>query len=361
MPSHFVCVSDLHLGYDLSYLTDPASHDRVAAEIAEVAGGATRRLILNGDCLEACVPARTGEHDAAGFPAAMAEASRSFFTALLGKLSVEEIVIVWGNHDFCLWQRLAASCGVPVFTNDMADDVCLQSRGFILPGAESFLTDVLGPGVQAISKVTSAYPNYVLGRQWPFVVFHHGHLLDRMVLGWDDAVDYLALRALIGQGSAKVSPDGDDSMIDICRKTTPFVSAMWRYNSEARAAAWQFIRRFGGRQVCLYYPEGSAGSGVLGAEPQGSGLGNQAKWYLDALAADPTTPAILGPATDPSYFFMGHDHGGGAMTVPGLDGHDWRLVNTGGWTSDHGEQKPHAHVAAWRVGDSAPLTYCVGV
>jgi hypothetical protein len=352
--SHFVCVSDLHLGYDKSFLTDPASHARVASEVAQVAGGSARRLVLNGDCLEACVPARVGEHDAAGFP------------ALLGKLLVEEIVIVWGNHDFCLWQRLAQACGQPVFTNDMSADVCLLNRGHVLPGAEPFLADVLGPSALKLAKVTSAYPNYVLGRQWPFVVFHHGHLLDRMVLGWDDAVDYLALRLLIGRGAPRVSPDGDDSLAEICRETSPFISAMWRYNSEARAAAWQVMRRFGRRQSCPYYPPrdgAGAGEGVvglLGAEKQGDGLGAQAKWYLDVLATDSTTPAILGPASAPSYFFVGHDHGGGDMDVQGFDGHDWKLVNTGGWTRDNDESAPHAHVVAWGTGADAPSTYCVG-
>jgi len=360
--SHFVCISDLHLGYDRSFLTDTSRHARVAAEVARIAGGSARRLILNGDCLEACVPDRVGEHDAAGFPVAVAEASRSFLNALLARLTVDELVLVWGNHDFCLWQRVAQACGVPTFTNDQAEDVCLANQGHVLPGAEPFLVDVLGPEACKLAKITSAYPNYVLGRQWPFVVFHHGHLLDRMVLGWEEDVDYLALKLVVGQGSAKVSPDGDDTLAEICRKTTPFVSAMWRYNCRARAEQWQFLRSFGVRQVCPYYPD-QAGqdSEILGVELQGEGLGRQAKWYLDTLAADPTTPAILGPAAAPSYFIVGHDHGGGAENVQGLDGHDWRLVNTGGWTRDHDESSPHSHVAVWRVGAELPFTHCVRV
>lgn len=359
MPSHFVCLSDLHLGYDRSFLTNRDCHARIAGEVSRLAGGSTKRLILNGDCLEACVPARVGEHDAAGFPAAASEASSSFFAALLARLPVEEIVLVWGNHDFCLWQRLAQACGVPTFTNDMAADACLQSHGHVLPGAESFISEILSSAALEVPKITAAYPNYVLGRQWPFVVFHHGHLLDRMVLGWEDAVDYLALRAIIGQGSPGVSPDGDDSLAAICRKTSPFVAAMWRYNSPARAAEWQFMRRFGKRQACPYYP--SLDVGAVGAEPQGEGLGAQAKWYLETLVTDPTTPSTLGPSAAPSYLFVGHDHGGGDMSVEGLDGHDWRVVNTGGWTRDLGELAPHAHVVAWEVGAEAPSTYCVRV
>ena len=253
------------------------------------------------------------------------------------------------------------ACGVSTFTNDQAEDVCLLNQGCALPGAEPFLVDVLGPEACGLRKITSAYPNYVLGRQWPFVVFHHGHLLDKLVLGWEEAADYLALKVLVGQGSAQVSPCGDETLAEIVRKTSPFVQSMWRYNSRARAAEWQVLRWLGGKRRCPYYPEGGEGSGVCGEESQGPDLGAQAKWYLDVLAADPTTPSILGPSTAPSYFFVGHDHGGGSQDVPGLDGHDWKLVNTGGWTRDHGEEAPHAHVVVWRADASKPYTHCVRV
>jgi hypothetical protein len=358
--SHFVCVSDLHLGYDKSCLSDPFVRARTGMEIARLAGGSTKRLILNGDCFEACVPDRVGEHDAAGFPVAVAEASRAFFGELLARMTVDELVIVWGNHDFCLWQRLAEACEVSTFTADQSEDVCLADQGSVLPGAELFLANVLGPEASKLQKITSAYPNYVLGRQWPFVVFHHGHLFDRMVLGWDDAVDYLALKLLVGRGSPGVSPDGDDTLAEIVRKTSPFISSMWRYNSEARVEQWQFLRRFGERKSCPYYPNHDGrDSEILGVERQGEGLGRQARWYLDTLVADPTTPPVLGLSSAPSYVFFGHDHGGGEESVRGLDGHDWRLVNTGGWTRDHGESSPHSHVVVWRTGDDAPVTYCV--
>lgn len=358
--SHFVCLSDLHLGYDESFLTDPSSHPRVAAEVAEVAGGSTQLLVLNGDCLEACVPARAGEHDASGFPAATAEASRSFFDVLLGRLTVEELVIVWGNHDFCLWERLATACAAPVYTNDRVGDVCLLNRGHVLRGAEAFLSDVLGLKASGLPRVTSAYPNYVLGRHWPFTVFHHGHLLDRLVLGWEDAVDYVALKLLVGQGSPGVSRDGGDSVAEIVRKTSPFVSALWRYNSHARADEWQLLRRFTDREVCHYYPdrEGEV-SEVLGFEVQGRGLGDQVGWYLRTLEADPTTPSVVGPGDDPAYLFIGHDHGGGQENVTDAGGHEWRLVNTGGWVRDRGEKAPHSHASVWRTGAASPVNYCL--
>lgn len=361
MPSHFVCLSDLHMGYDRSVLTDLGTHAKIAGQIAEIAGGSTKRLILNGDCFEACVPLRVGEHDAAGFPTTMAAASQRFLGTLLNRMTADELVILWGNHDYCLWQRLALACGVPTFTNYRAADVCLLNKGHILPGAESFVHDVIGSAADKLRKITAAYPNYILGRQWPFIVFHHGHLLDKMVLGWDEAVDYLGLKAIIGQGSSKVSPDGEDTLKTIHEKTEAFISAMWRYNSPARADEWKFLRRFSNAVKCRYHQKG--GCEVVNDEVQGDGLGNQAKWYLDVLATDPMTPAILGEAAAPSYFFVGHDHGGGQLTIPGLDRHDWKLVNTGGWTKDRDTDLPHAHVVVWRddVVAEGPTTYCVGV
>ena len=78
MAAYFVAMSDLHLGYDRSVWVDPQSYDRVAGAVADLCGGSTRYLVLDGDAFEACVPARVGEYDAAGFPVATAEETRSY-------------------------------------------------------------------------------------------------------------------------------------------------------------------------------------------------------------------------------------------------------------------------------------------
>jgi len=115
-----VALSDLHLGYDTSILDDPAVQDRVVAEIADLCGGVADRLVLNGDCFEACVPGDAGQQDAAGFPPLMASVSRSFLQKFTDRIKTTNLVIVWGNHDYSLWSRLATSCGVPAFTNGSA-------------------------------------------------------------------------------------------------------------------------------------------------------------------------------------------------------------------------------------------------
>ena len=116
MPAHHVCLSDMHLGYEKCVLNDPVVQDHLVDQIALLCGGSTDRLILNGDCFEGCVPMCAGQHDLAGFNPNMAEISKSFLQKFTDKIHTTSLVILWGNHDYCLWQKVAASCGVPTFT-----------------------------------------------------------------------------------------------------------------------------------------------------------------------------------------------------------------------------------------------------
>ena len=363
MPAHFVALSDLHLGYDCSVLNDPAAQDLLVGAIADLCGGAADRLILNGDCFEACVPRDAGQHDAAGFPSSMAVAARSFFQKFTDKIACSALVILWGNHDYCMWQRLASSCGVGTFTNNLKGDVLLQHEGQTLPGAEGFLDDVIGPACSKFLRIRSAYPNYVLGRYWPYVVFHHGHLLDRLILGWQPGIDYLALKILIGEGSPKVSRDGDETIESIHRKTDPFISAMWRFNCKARAEQWAFLRRGEKSHVCAFHPTetDSSASRNIDYEMQGDQLGLQAEWYATTLLMDATTPGTIGLAGVPGYLFIGHDHDGGREDLMGPDGHVMKLINLGGWTADRNEKSLHAHVSMWSEDADKPSVHCIKV
>ena len=111
MPAHYVCLSDMHLGYEKSVLNDPAAQDHLVDQIAKLCGGATDRLILNGDCFEGCVPIEAGQHDAADSIPPWPGSARSFFQRFTDKIHTTSLVIFWGNHDYCLWQKVAASCG----------------------------------------------------------------------------------------------------------------------------------------------------------------------------------------------------------------------------------------------------------
>jgi hypothetical protein len=359
MPASIVAFSDLHLGYDTCVLDDPVVQDRVVEEIADLCGGASDRLILNGDCFEACVPKDAGTHDALGFSPAMASASRSFLQKFTDKIATTSLVILWGNHDLCAWTRLAASCGAPVFTNDMKGDVLLQHDGCILPGAESFISDVIGPASGKFQRIRSAYPNYVLGKNWPYVVFHHGHLLDKLILGWLPDLDYLSLKVLIGAGQPKVDQEMD--MFAIHGATEAFISAMWRLNSKARAEEWLVLRRTEKEHKCPYYPTSGMAPTIVGDEPQGSQLGEQLQWYVNALMADPTTPGAIGSSTAPCHLFIGHDHDGGKLDIAGLDGKSWKVVNTGGWTADRHEKTLHTHAVIWAEDSNEPMIRCLSV
>lgn len=241
MPAHFIALSDLHLGYDNSCLTDPKTHANLAAALADLCGGETDRLVLNGDAFEGCVPRDAGTYDPAGHNPVMAACARSFFSALLDRIDIQSLIIVWGNHDYAMWRRLASACGVSTFTNSTRGDLLLQHDGSDLPGAAGFLNDVVGPARSKLARVRSAYPNYVLGRYWPYLVFHHGHFLDDLVIGQDEDAKYLGLRVLTGAGHPGVNVHGDETVKSLHDKTEAFISATWEYNSRAREVEWAMI------------------------------------------------------------------------------------------------------------------------
>ena len=356
MAAHFVAMSDLHLGYDKAVWVDPRAYDRVSSAVADLCGGSAEYLVLDGDAFEACVPARVGEYDAAGFPAATAEASRSFFAALTSRVRVEQLVIVWGNHDSCLQERVETGP-----SPGPGSVLSFINGEFASSSAEKFLTDFLGPARGTFNTVRTSYPNFQmapLGNDGPLVVFHHGHLLDKLVLGWDPEVDYLALDLLVGGGRPQVSRE--DTAWAVACATRKFVASMWKLNSKSRAEEWQVLRRLQDLHVCGYYPAGPSGSTLVGPEVQGPGTGEQVPWYLTASAPEFPYPPPVSP--EPAgYFVVGHDHAGGNADVGLVAGRRWRLLNLGGWTTDRGETKPHSHVAVWGEGEHEPSLYGVGV
>lgn len=356
MAAHFVAMSDLHLGYDRTVWDDPRAYDRVAGAVAELCGGSTQYLVLDGDAFEACVPARVGEWDAARFPAATAEASRTFFAALTSRVRVEQLVLVWGNHDSCLQERVEAGS-----SPGPGSVLSLGQGASVAPSAEEFLADFFGPSGGTFSRIRTSYPNFQLsplGEGGPLVVFHHGHLLDRLVLGWDPEVDYLALDLLVGGGRPRVSRE--DTVWAVACATRRFILAMWELNSRTRAEEWQVLRRLQDRHACAYYPDGPSSFTLVGAEVQGPGTGAQVPWYLTASAPEFPYPPPVSP--EPAgYFVVGHDHAGGNVDIGLVAGRRWRLLNLGGWTTDRGETKPHSHVVVWDEGEQEPSLYSLRV
>ena len=165
-------------------------------------------------------------------------------------------------------------------------------------------------------------------------------------------------KLFLGGPRPGVSRDGDETIASIHQKTERFINAMWKFNSKARAEEWDMIRRIQKFHVCPYYPIESAEE-VVGSELQGDQLGLQAQWYANTLMLDSTTPGTIGPANLPNYLFIGHDHDGGKADIAGLDGRNWKLINTGGWTRDWDEKTLHQHVVIWNENANEPSVHCV--
>jgi hypothetical protein len=362
MTAHFVVLSDLHLGYDRSVLNDLSSQERLASSIADLCSGETDRLILNGDAFESCVPKDAGRHDEMGFSPFMSACSRNFFEAITSKVKISSLIIVWGNHDYAMWERLASNCGVGTFTNHTKGDVVIQGGGQTLKGSESFLNNIIGGRSRwQFDRIRSAYPNYILGRSWPYLTFHHGHFLDDLILGQESDAKYAGLQILTGVGRPDINLNEDNTLISIHEKTRKFISSMWAFNSKAREVEWALLRRGTQAPKCDFYPSPPTPSLAVIKEHQSSSLGNQATWYADLLLSDSTTPSPLGLPFSSSYLFVGHDHGGGFKKISGMDNRNWELVNTGGWTMDDGRKEVHSHVTLWKKQSDYPESFCVSV
>ena len=165
---------------------------------------------------------------------------------------------------------------------------------------------------------------------------------------------------MTGQGRPAVAVGGDETVSSIHAKTEAFVSSLWEYNSRARELEWAIVRRGDDRLVCSSHPQaGESRREVSPPEPFRDDLGRNAAWYADVLTADPTTPPPIGSSTMPSYLFVGHDHLGGVMDLPGMDGKAWRVVNTGGWTTDEKHANLHCHATLWYPDEDAPRIFCL--
>jgi hypothetical protein len=196
------------------------------------------------------------------------------------------------------------------------------------------------------------------------MTFHHGHFLDDLVIGQDAEAEYLGLRALTGVGRPTVNINDDETVKSIHDKTEAFIAATWEYNSKARELEWAMIRRTQARPTpCSYYPIEKAPSEMLVGtiEPFGDDLGKNTLWYANVLMADSTTPVPLGHADTPSYLFVGHDHRGGFKNLSAMDNRPWRVINTGGWTTDAGNSAIHGHVTLWAKDENLPSVHCIRV
>lgn len=355
MTSSFVVLSDMHLGYDRSTLNTLGAQEHLASEIAKIAGGpsgAVDRLILNGDCIEGCVP-----KDADLFRSSMyvspftGMVSRAFFAELVEHVQVKELVIIPGNHDYALWRAVRDAIGALTATGGRA--FTLRQAGQDLPAATGALDAVIGPSKTRFQKISLAYPAYFLGSQWPYCAFHHGHFLDDLMLGQESAEKYHALAALGTKDRPAVVLDDQETLWSLSKKTDDFLRAMWAPNSPIRALAWAMWRKDENRFHC---------TGDASGEKLSGNTSKNLQWFLNLLIADAYAP-FPGKQNKawPSYLFVGHDHSGGSDKLLGPDGFPFKVINTGGWVIDAGSYAPHGHVVSWEKGASEPVVHVVKV
>lgn len=346
----FITISDTHLGYDRSVLNTSSALRNLAESLGEISEGKVDKLILNGDIWEICVPKDIGvAGSVSGITPFTQEISREFFSLLGESLTVQELVIVPGNHDYTLWKPILEL----VRQKDLCNFDLLKPRE-----GRTILASLLGPASGLYPKATLAYPTYFLGKQWPYCAFHHGHFLDDLIIGQAADAEYTALSALGVKQRPPVVLDDQETLVSLSLKTDNFLSSLWASNSPARSALWALIRRDDSRAYCPSVPQQGYSEAQL--ETFEDDLGKNLAWLTDLLTVDSHSPTPLGDNSHPSYLFVGHDHLGGMKDVPGMDGYNWKVINTGGWTQD-GSGPPHGHAVVWDSNTHTPKVFAIRV
>jgi 3',5'-cyclic AMP phosphodiesterase CpdA len=362
-----VCLSDLHLGDARGVLSSPEIASQTVSYLADLSGGAIGALILNGDIWEECVPAdmKTLKN---GLAASVLSASQGFLAELLRQVHVDTVVIVPGNHDLSLWSWYCHAAA-----NDF---LCTDPKGRLEDAGKWPWSELLGGFGGELRFAYPVFQDVGVGDDFPMLVFTHGHLLDPLVLGWDPTAEYAALEAL-GCKRPSVPVDGDDlkSVADLALKANEFVLSLWkRYSPRDFTYSNYVMRRLLHPQSC-YWQEGMLKDGIfetvnegLDEPPAHQGNMEQVPWFLGLLLMDPSLPSPVGtigegpvgPAfTKPSCLVFGHDHLGLDRMIVAC-GVPFKVVDSGGWTSEFNGHLPHCHVLVWhKKEDVVPQPYFV--
>jgi hypothetical protein len=362
-------LSDLHLGDPRSTLSNPEVAASVVAQLADISGGEVGKLILAGDVWEECVPGNVGALSD-GVACSVREAVDGFFGPLFKSVKVGEVVWVPGNHDLSAWHWYCQTMlGKAVVTDYGGTSVD--------PGSWPF--SILLPGFS--SKLTVSYPIYwekQAGADYPILVVTHGHLLDSLVLGWDDHEKYLALKALgCVRSNVPRTSEGAGSLKSVATATLDFCLALWkRYSPRDYVYSNHIMRRLDHPQDCALHQtfprDGNyhlTETGLsLDTDPSVQGHTKNLPWFLETMIMDPYLPTPVGslrqgevvPAfTQPSCLTFGHDHLGHRKHVFAC-GVPFVCVDSGGWTSEYQGHAPHSHVLVWRAkGDVVPDVHFV--
>lgn len=349
-----LCLSDLHLGDGRSALDDPDSADLVARNLAGILGREPLdTLVLNGDIWEECVPAGLGEPREGIFNRRVLAASRTFFSLLFGKVRVENVVWVPGNHDLNLWEAYLAK-------HAMTSPRATGPAGVVVE--HDFFTPLFGKGIFGTFRV--AYPVYCPTTDFPVLVFTHGHLMDPLVRGLGSGAAYNFL-SVLGCRRPRV-PEQVSSVKALAEATDPFTLALWqRYSRRDYTYANHVMRRLEHPASCSY---GTSDRGSFTCGEPGSprdGLGPQVASFLDLVLTDPHLPTPVGSLrpdvpsvafTRPSCLVYGHDHLATEQTIFSC-GVPFQVRDSGGWTSEWDGHHPHTHALVWGGGTVIPESY----
>jgi hypothetical protein len=164
-----LAVSDLHLGEPKGLLFNSGEVDGDAikvtvdkiAELSRADGDfddGIEELILVGDILEL-----SEAEDETTY-----ENARAFFGALLGKVNIDKIVYVPGNHDHHMWIHLLKEYGESVQSNH---------RPFI-SSPNGFVKTCISEAYPA-AQVEVHYPYYLIQTDKSCYFFDHGHLFSK--------------------------------------------------------------------------------------------------------------------------------------------------------------------------------------
>lgn len=185
MAINFICFSDLHLGEPegLLYHKDNLNIiDLTIDKIAEFVSSSNKpfiikQLILNGDIVDIAL-SKTEEYE---------ENAYLFFSKLFGRINVEQIIFIPGNHDHHIWVEAVEHYYKKNY-NDSKKCSIINDKDEIL--RQYFIPE------NYKGKITIAYPHYLYEDKSNITLFHHGHfvspsLLNLLVFGKINSISKL--------------------------------------------------------------------------------------------------------------------------------------------------------------------------
>lgn len=309
-----LALSDLHLGEREGLLYNKGANivDITVNKIYELATGGNGfedgidELVLIGDIVDL---SEATEKEAYSNTLA-------FLTALLGKVKIDKIKYIIGNHDHHLWVEM-----LKYHYNKKSYDECTPKTGFAIPKPQQLIEKCIPPDYKG--DVEAHYPFYKLKMENSTFLFDHGHLFSSL------------LNRLAGSAG---------SIEEIEEKTYEFMEAIWFKGK------MPFRKRFYDLREKIYdwarwltykikYPDRKVAFQEDSTPVYDDGLRNRVIGYLEKIDDGKTKDFHL---------VFGHTHYGGRVLRDDrkirLNGRFISLWNTGGWLVPSDIFSPDAYI-----------------